>query len=129
MQMFVEIMVFGFLIQFEYMKTRRRIRFIFLLVLVFRLWYLSNIYDGTFCKNSERLSAVNYLHDRFHLRRFTGFWIRLWRVCSDISEMSWFPVKIYWSKNYLHRKLSFPLRFSYVNVNKSAVFCGFVYIC
>ena len=32
----------------------------------------SNIYDGAFCENSLRLSAVNYFDKTLHLRYSTG---------------------------------------------------------
>ena len=38
----------------------------------------SNIYDGAFCKNSWRFSAVNYFHKNLHLRYSTGLSIRVW---------------------------------------------------
>ena len=33
----------------------------------------SNIYDGAFCENSYRLSAVNYFHEKLHLNIRLGF--------------------------------------------------------
>ena len=35
----------------------------------------SSIYDGAFCENSWRLSAVHYFHKNLHLRYSTGLWI------------------------------------------------------
>ena len=33
---------------------------------------LSNIYDGTFCENSERLLTIDYFHKNFHHRYIKG---------------------------------------------------------
>ena len=41
-----------------------------------------------FCKNSQRLKAVNYFHKKLHLRCYTGFWIHL---CS--SELFISPLR------------------------------------
>ena len=35
----------------------------------------SSIYDGAFCENSWRLSAVHSFHKNLHLRYSTGLWI------------------------------------------------------
>ena len=31
-------------------------------------------YDGSFCENSEQLSAVDYLHKNLHRKAFTTFY-------------------------------------------------------
>ena len=45
----------------------------------------SNIKDWVFCRNSERLKAVNYFYKKLHFKRLTAFWIGL---CS----LSWNPL-------------------------------------
>ena len=40
---------------------------------------LSDIEDGAFCENSQRLLAVNYFRKIFCLRCLRGFWILLWQ--------------------------------------------------
>ena len=37
-----------------------------------------NFLDGAFCEKSYWRSAVNFFHEKLHLRYFTGFWICLW---------------------------------------------------
>ena len=39
---------------------------------------LSKIQDAVFCKNSQRLKAVNFFRKTLHLRCLTDLWIWLW---------------------------------------------------
>ena len=55
---------------------------------------LSCILDGTFGKNSDWFSAVNYFSKKLHLRCLTRFWIRLWEPYRKYSE--WSSTKTPW---------------------------------
>ena len=47
---------------------------------------LSNIQDGDFCKNSERLFIFDYFCKKFHnIDVLTRFWVHLWSQKSSIS--------------------------------------------
>ena len=37
--------------------------------------HLSNLYDGAFCENNQRLITVTHFCQKLHLTCFTGFWI------------------------------------------------------
>ena len=50
---------------------------------------LSNIFDGTFCENIERVKAANSFRKKLLHRRLTGFWICYCRLdyCNYWSQL------------------------------------------
>ena len=51
---------------------------------------LSNIFDGTFCENIERVKAANSFRKKLLHRRLTGFWICYCRLdyCNYWSQLN-----------------------------------------